>query len=498
MSKTSNNSKASTAAAAKKATTEYLTKVNQYINTYQDRMIADLREIVSIKSVSGSYEHHPEIQKVVKLIEAWLKRLKASTCERFDIGSYVVDGKSIKLPTIILASFGKDAKKKTILVYGRYDVKKANAEHWCADPWTITQHGGELFGRGACKGKTPLLSWFHTIEAFLMQKVPLPVNLKFIIEGMSEMNCFGLEDFLYTQRITFLKNIDYVCVHESEWLNSRIPCISYGTCGICQYQLVCTGGGGGGSGGGDGGGDSGGFQPEQMIEYILQNCVDNLGNILIPKLNSDVMQINPEIEQSLDRVECDLTLIKKNLPPFMQNWSKQKILMRLWQMPQLIMGTSTKASCICGGEGGGDGGGDGGGGGGDGGGGGGDGGGGSEGIARKFLLKIVPVQTPDRCAQFVMEHIHNLLRQQFGEDRYQVTKKISAKGRNLECRVMQGATEVGAVRCWTISETRAWQENSVSPHYEAIKRATARVFKDPPSMIKESIDSPIILILDKV
>lgn len=472
-----------------KATTEYLTRVNQYIDTHQDRMIGDLREMVSVKSVSGSYEHNIEIQKVVKSIEAWLKRLKASTCERFDIGSYVVDGKSIKLPTVILASFGKDPKKKTILVYGRYDVKNADAKTWATDPWTITQKGGELFGRGACKGKAPLLSWFHAIEAFLMQKVPLPVNLKFIIEGMSEMNCFGLEDFLYTQRITFLKNIDFVCVNESEWLNSTIPCISYGTCGICQYELVCTGGGGGG--GGDGGGDAGqgGFVPDEIIDYILRNFVDNLGNILIPKLNDDVVQINPEIEQSLDKVKCDLTLIKKNLPEFMQTWSKQKILLRLWQMPQLIIGNSMKASCICGdGDGGA---------GGDGGGGGGDAGGG-EGVGRKFVLKIVPVQTPDRCAHFIMDHICSLMRHRFGEDQYKVTKKLTGSGRNLECRVLQGAQEVGAVRCWTISETRAWQENSVSPHYEAMKRATGRVFKDPPSLIKETIDSPIILILDKV
>lgn len=474
------------AAAAHKATTEYLIKVNQYIDTYQDRMIDDLREMVAIKSVSGSYEHHLEIQKVVKLIDAWLKRLRATTCERFDIGSYSVDGKSIKLPTVILASFGKDPKKKTILVYGRYDVKKADPKTWDSDPWTLEQRGGELFGRGACKGKMPLLSWFHTIEAFMMQKIPLPVNLKFIIEGMSEMNCFGLEDFLYTQRITFMKNIDYVCVNESEWLNSTIPCISYGTCGICQYQLVCTGGGGGGGGGGGDGGGDGDFTPEGILDYILNNFVDNLGNILIPKLSRDVIQINPEIEQSLDRVQCDLTLIKKNLPPFMQNWSKQKILMRLWQMPQLIVGNSTKAKCLCGS---GDGGGDGGGG----------GGGGDDGIAKKFVLKIVPVQTPVRCAEFIFDHIHNLLGQKFGDARFKITKKVSDRdGRSVECRVLQGDTEVGAVRCYTISETRAWQESSVSPHYEAMKRATGRVFMDPPSMIKESIDSPIILILDKV
>lgn len=455
------------------STTEKLIKVNQYIDTYQDRMIADLREMVAIRSVSGSVEHNGEIQKMVKWLEAWLKRLKASTCERFDIGSYVVGGKSIKLPTVILASFGKDIKKKTVLVYCRYDVKNAEPEKWQTDPWDVVQKGGVLYGRGTCKGKMPLLSWFHAIEAYLMQKVPLPINVKFIIEGMSEMNCFGLEDFLYTQRITFLKGIDFVHCNESEWLNTTIPCISYGTCGICQFDLACSG-------------SSDAFNGKQMIEFLFENFVDGLGNILIPKLNDDVVQINPEIEQSLDRVVCDLELVKKNLPRFMQSWSKQKILLRLWQMPQLITGPSKKVSCICSGGDGGDG---------DGGGG---GGGGGEAHSKKFVLKIVPVQTPDRCARFVMEHIVNLMKKKFSDGKYNVTAKYAANGRRMECRIKSGTEEVGYVMCGTISETRAWQENSVSPHYEATKRATGRVFKDPPSLIKESIDSPIILILDKV
>lgn len=414
---------------------EGLRKVFQYIDTYQERMIDDLRDACAIRSVSGSYEHNPHIQRMVKWVEMWLQRLKATTSERFDIGSYSVEGKLIKLPTVILASFGKDNKKKTICVYCRYDVKNADASQWTlTDPWKLEAKGGDLYGRGSCKGKMTLLSWFHIIEAFNAQKVPLPVNLKFIIEGMFEMNCFGLEDFLYTQRITFLKNIDFICVNESEWLNSTIPCISYGTCGICQYEVVVSKGGGGGDGengeGGGGGGDYGGgggegeeeegkeaSEAELLMEYIFANCVDSLGNILIPKINDDVVQISPEIEQSLESVECDLTLIKKNLPYYMQTWNKQKILIRMWQMPALISHKSQEVSCTCGG-------------GESGGGGGESGGSGQSALKRKFVLKIVPVQTPDRCNRFVMDHIGNLMRAKFNEPNNKV-KVFSCKSLHI-------------------------------------------------------------------
>lgn len=443
---------------------EDLRKVFQYIDTYQDQMIDDLRTAVAFRTVSGSYEHNGEIQKMVKWIEGWMIRLKATTSERFDIGSYSVDGKTIRLPTVILASFGKDPKKKTLCVYSRIDVKNADPTKWQTEPWKLQQKGGELFGRGACKGKVPLMSWLHAIEAYLMQKIPLPINIKFIIEGMSEMNCFGLEDFLYTQRITFLKNIDYICVNESEWLNSSIPCISYGSCGICQYEVVCSQA------------DTGAFNQEQVMAYIFGSCVDRLGNILIPKINDDVVQITPEIEQSLDSVECDLTLIKKNLPDYMQSWNKQKILLRLWQMPSLIVQDAQPINCSCKA--------------------GGDNLSATNGLSQKFVLKIVPVQTPDRCNRFVMDHFQNIMQAYFKSMNLEVECKKTAT--KFTCRVMKGTAEVGMVKCTSISETRAWQENSVSPHYQAVKRATAKVFKDPPSIIKQSVDSPIILILEKV
>lgn len=455
--------------------TETLIKVNQYIDTHQDRMIADLREICAIKSVAGSKEHTNEMPRMVRWLEARLKHLKASTCERFDIGSYTVDGQTIKLPTVILAAFGKDdTKKRTVLVYGRYDVKSATAGEWSTDdPWDVVQSDGVLHGRGTCRGKGPLLSWLHAIEAYVMQRLPLPVNIKFIVEGMSERNCFGLEEFLYTKRITFLKGIDYVLINQSEWLNDTIPCISYGTCGICQFDLMCSGAGGSG--------DSS-FEPQAIIDYILKSFVDPVGNILIANINDDVVQISPEIEQSLEKVDCDLSRIKKNLPPFMRTWSKQKILLRMWQMPQLIAnGETATVSCSCG-----DGDVDGG------------GGGGGGALSTTFVLKIVPVQTPDRCAQSIMEHIVQLMQKRFGKASYNVQMQKAKNGKRMVCRILNGKAELGSVRLVLTSETRAWQEDSVSPHYEATKRASLRVFKNPPNLIKESRDIPIILILDKV
>jgi acetylornithine deacetylase/succinyl-diaminopimelate desuccinylase-like protein len=43
--------------------------------------------------------------------------------EAADVGTHVLDGKTLKLPPILLGTYGNDPNKKTILVYGHYDVQ---------------------------------------------------------------------------------------------------------------------------------------------------------------------------------------------------------------------------------------------------------------------------------------------------------------------------------------------------------------------------------------
>ena len=43
--------------------------------------------------------------------------------EAAEPGTHVLDGKTLKLPPILLGTYGNDPNKKTILVYGHYDVQ---------------------------------------------------------------------------------------------------------------------------------------------------------------------------------------------------------------------------------------------------------------------------------------------------------------------------------------------------------------------------------------
>lgn len=49
---------------------------------------------------------------------------------------------------IVLARMGADPTKKTMVIYGHYDVQPASAKGWICDPWEATSVNGYMYGRG--------------------------------------------------------------------------------------------------------------------------------------------------------------------------------------------------------------------------------------------------------------------------------------------------------------------------------------------------------------
>lgn len=98
-------------------------------------------------------------------------------------------GESGKVPNppVLLATFGNDPSKRTVCVYGHLDVQPARmSDGWNTEPFELTEVNGALYGRGATDDKGPALSWLWVIEALQALKLPLPVNIKMVYEGLEE------------------------------------------------------------------------------------------------------------------------------------------------------------------------------------------------------------------------------------------------------------------------------------------------------------------------
>lgn len=72
--------------------------------------------------MSGDPKHRPDVFKMGSWLQGQLDSLGVKT-KLVDLGKHTMDGQELQLPPAIFGRIGDDPKKKTILIYGHYDVQ---------------------------------------------------------------------------------------------------------------------------------------------------------------------------------------------------------------------------------------------------------------------------------------------------------------------------------------------------------------------------------------
>ena len=89
------------------------------------------------------------------------------------------------------------ADAPTLLIYGHYDVQPAEiSEGWTSDPFEPEIRGGRIYARGAGDNKGQHFAQVKAVEAYGATGTPLPINVKFLIEGEEEMGSTNLGAFV--------------------------------------------------------------------------------------------------------------------------------------------------------------------------------------------------------------------------------------------------------------------------------------------------------------
>lgn len=65
----------------------------------------------------------------------------------------------------------------------------------------------------------------------------LPVNIKFIIEGMEEAGSVALEELVRKEKDRFFSSVDYVVISDNLWINQGKPALTYGTRGNSYFRV---------------------------------------------------------------------------------------------------------------------------------------------------------------------------------------------------------------------------------------------------------------------
>ncbi|GMK54346.1 hypothetical protein CspeluHIS016_0109320 [Cutaneotrichosporon spelunceum] len=284
-------------------------KFLKYVDDHEDAFIARLKEAVEIPSVSGNLEYVQDVERMADWLVAQLTDLGVKA-EKRGIGKHELDGKEVDLPPVVIGSIGNDPAKKTVLVYGHYDVQPALKEDgWDYEPFTLTPDPktGRLYGRGSTDDKGPVLGWLNVVEAHKNLGLEMPVNMKMIFEGMEESGSVNLDKFIESEKNKFFAGLDCMCISDNYWLDTKTPCLTYGLRGVNYYEIKVSGP--------DRdlhSGVFGGTIHEPMTDLILlmSKLVSPSGEILIPGVKELIAPVTQDEQEKFEKIHFQMSDIQ--------------------------------------------------------------------------------------------------------------------------------------------------------------------------------------------
>ncbi|CAL8072301.1 unnamed protein product [Orchesella dallaii] len=427
---------------------DFLNKIFGFIDENRTTYIETLREAVGIRSISTWPDARNECLRMVQWTASKLEELGFET-ELRKMGDQDMDGKSVPIPPIILATRGNDQYKKTLLIYGHLDVQPARqSDGWYTEPFCLTEDDGKLYGRGASDDKGPVLGWFHAIEAYIKCSIRIPINIKFVLETMLESGSEGLDDLMMNQKNQFLADVDLVAISDNYWLSRNQPCITYGLRGLCYFfvEVEC--------GTKDlHSGVFGGAVREALPDliWLLDQLMDVDGNILIPGIMDNVCPVLPEEEALYDGIEFDLEEFKADsgVKALRHPDDKRATLMARWRFPCLTIhgiqgafGEPGAKTVI------------------------------PRKVIGKFSIRLVPNQRPERIDKLVRDYLAQKWEERGSPNRFQ--SYMADDG------------------------LKPWCANPFHPSYKAARQATAWAYGRIPDMTREGGTLERLLLLQEI
>lgn len=308
------------------------------IDELKPAFIERLALAVAIPSVSGDESLRPKVVEMAHFLVKELTSLGFEDIQLKELGVQPppVENANLELPPVVLARLGNDKVKKTVLVYGHYDVQPAlKDDGWLTDPFKLhhDQERDILFGRGLTDDKGPVLGWLNVVEAHRQLGWELPVNLVCCFDGMEESGSLGLDGLIAAEAQRYFKGVDTVCISDNYWLGTTKPVLTYGLRGCNYYQVAIKG-----PGADLHSGIFGGIVAEPMTDLVrvLSQLVDGQGKILIPGIAEMIAPLTDKENKLYDDIDFSVAELNAALGSDTALYQqKQDILKHRWRYPSL-------------------------------------------------------------------------------------------------------------------------------------------------------------------
>ncbi len=278
--------------------------VLNFIEKNKNRWIEELKELLSIPSVSADIKYKVEVKRTAEKVRDLLIAAGVDNVEVCPTNGHPV----------VYAEKMISENAPTVIVYGHYDVQPPDPlELWHSPPFepvikkTDIHPEGAIFARGACDDKGQTMMHIKALE-IMNQLNTLKCNVKFMIEGEEEVGSVHLAGWIKENKHR-LKG-DIILISDTAMISNDCPSIDVSLRGLAYMEVEVTGPNRDLHSGVYGGAVA---NPINILCKMIASCHDENNHITIDGFYDDVIELSSEERAELNQVPFDEGAYKKDL-----------------------------------------------------------------------------------------------------------------------------------------------------------------------------------------
>lgn len=263
-------------------------KATAYAHSHKTEFLSDLKDFLRIPSISTDPDHQADMVRAAEWLKQQLGNLGFENSRIFNTQRHqIVYGEYLRAGPVA----------PTILVYGHYDVQPVDPlELWATKPFVPIEKGQKLYGRGASDMKGQVIASLKAFESIL-KTGPLPVNVKFMLEGEEEIGSPNLDAFMKEHKALLV--CDIVLNPDAGMIAPDVPTIVYALRGLAYFELRVYGPAHDLHSGIFGGVV---HNPAQALCELIAGMHDDHGHVTLPGFYDQVKELSKEERQELSRL----------------------------------------------------------------------------------------------------------------------------------------------------------------------------------------------------
>jgi acetylornithine deacetylase/succinyl-diaminopimelate desuccinylase-like protein len=294
--------------------------LDTYFSANRPRIERELFDFLRIPSVSAKSEHNGDTRRAADWLSASMSKAGLTTEVMPTPGH----------PVVLAEWRGAGPSKPTVLVYGHYDVQPAEPlELWTSPPFEPTVRDGKIFARGSVDDKGQLFAHVKALEAHLVVRGRLPVNIVVLAEGEEEVGSDHLAPFVeaHAERL----KCDAVVISDSAMFAPGLPSILSSLRGLAYFQIDVQGPAQDLHSGIYGGAV---VNPATTLARIISTFHDANGHVAIPGFYDKVRDWEPSARAEIRQLPFDEASFQRDVgAPALGGEAGYTTLERVWTRP---------------------------------------------------------------------------------------------------------------------------------------------------------------------